>query len=95
MELRVLVPVAASETTQKTLAVMIAAKRRLPDRLTLLHVVDADILADKMTPDYQVEMIREKARQAGTGEIRDVLFGSVANYVLYNVKCPVLLFWYG
>lgn len=31
-------------------------------------------------------------RHAGGGEIRDVLFGSVANYVLHNVKCPVLLF---
>lgn len=31
-------------------------------------------------------------RKAGSGEIRDVLFGSVANYVLHNVKCPVLLF---
>ena len=31
-------------------------------------------------------------RHAGTGEIRDVLFGSVANYVLHNVECPVLLF---
>lgn len=31
-------------------------------------------------------------RHASTGEIRDVLFGSVANYVLHNVKCPVLLF---
>ncbi|MDF1579475.1 MAG: universal stress protein [Desulfuromonadales bacterium] len=27
-----------------------------------------------------------------SGEIRDVLFGSVANYVLHNVTCPVLLF---
>jgi nucleotide-binding universal stress UspA family protein len=31
-------------------------------------------------------------RHEGGGEIRDVLFGSVANYVLHNVKCPVLLF---
>jgi nucleotide-binding universal stress UspA family protein len=31
-------------------------------------------------------------RHAGSGEIRDVLFGSVANFVLHNVKCPVLLF---
>lgn len=31
-------------------------------------------------------------RHAGSGEIRDVLFGSVANYVLHNVQCPVLLF---
>lgn len=31
-------------------------------------------------------------RRESTGEIRDVLFGSVANYVLHNVVCPVLLF---
>ncbi len=31
-------------------------------------------------------------RHEGGGEIRDVLFGSVANYVLHNVRCPVLLF---
>lgn len=31
-------------------------------------------------------------RKAGGGEIRDVVFGSVANYVLHNVRCPVLLF---
>jgi len=31
-------------------------------------------------------------RRESTGEIRDVLFGSVANYVLHNVSCPVLLF---
>ncbi len=31
-------------------------------------------------------------RKTGSGEIRDVLFGSVANYVLHNVECPVLLF---
>lgn len=30
-------------------------------------------------------------RKTGHGEIRDVVFGSVANYVLHNVKCPVLL----
>lgn len=28
----------------------------------------------------------------GLGEIRDVLFGSVANHVLHQVRCPVLLF---
>lgn len=31
-------------------------------------------------------------RHDGGGEIRDVLFGSVANFVLHNAKCPVLLF---
>jgi nucleotide-binding universal stress UspA family protein len=28
----------------------------------------------------------------GSGEIRAALFGSVSNYVLHGVKCPVLLF---
>jgi nucleotide-binding universal stress UspA family protein len=31
-------------------------------------------------------------RHEGGGQIRDVLFGSIANFVLHNVKCPVLLF---
>lgn len=39
--------------------------------------------------EYQLVVI---GRHAGGGEIRDVIFGSVANYVLHNVKCPVLLF---
>lgn len=39
--------------------------------------------------NYQLLVI---GRHEGSGEIRDVLFGSVANYVLHNVKCPVLLF---
>jgi len=28
----------------------------------------------------------------GTGEIRDVLFGTISNYALHNVRCPVILF---
>lgn len=39
--------------------------------------------------DFQLLVI---GRHEGSGEIRDVLFGSVANYVLHNAKCPVLLF---
>lgn len=39
--------------------------------------------------DFQLLVI---GRHEGGGEIRDVLFGSVANYVLHNVRCPVLLF---
>ncbi len=39
--------------------------------------------------DFQLLVI---GRKAGGGEIRDVVFGSVANYVLHNVSCPVLLF---
>ena len=45
----------------------------------------------KVTNDeaFQLMII---GRRESTGEIRDVLFGSVANYVLHNVACPVLLF---
>ncbi len=39
--------------------------------------------------DFQLLVI---GRNTGSGEIRDVLFGSVANFVLHNVNCPVLLF---
>ncbi len=39
--------------------------------------------------DFQLLVI---GRHEGGGEIRDVLFGSVANHVLHNTKCPVLLF---
>ncbi len=39
--------------------------------------------------DYQLVVI---GRHEGGGEIRDVIFGSVANHVLHNVSCPVLLF---
>lgn len=39
--------------------------------------------------EYQLLVI---GRHEGGGEIRDVLFGSVANHVLHNVSCPVLLF---
>ncbi len=28
----------------------------------------------------------------GSGEIRDVLFGTISNYALHNVHCPVMLF---
>ncbi len=39
--------------------------------------------------EFQLTII---GRRESTGEIRDVIFGSVANYVLHNVICPVLLF---
>lgn len=38
--------------------------------------------------EFQLLVIGRKLK---SGEIRDVLFGSVANYVLHNVNCPVLL----
>ena len=39
--------------------------------------------------EFQLVVI---GRHEGGGQIRDVLFGSVANHLLHNVKCPVLLF---
>lgn len=142
MEIRILIPVDGSETSEKTIEAVIANQQRFPQKLHLLHVVDDDKLAYRMIPDFQVEMVRENSRKAGQhileqraeplrqagfevetrlefgsprhiipqiansdafqllvigrhsgrGEIRDVLFGSVANYVLHNVACPVLLF---
>lgn len=141
MAVKILIPVDDSTTALKTIDAVIAQKKRLPKKLTLLHVVN-DQLAYRMIPDFQVDMVRENAgkagqlqldkiaallhaagfetelrlefgaprrvitmvandenfqlliigRHAGSGEIRDVLFGSVANYVLHNVECPVLLF---
>ena len=141
MERKVLVPVNESEACARTIAGIIGRRDRFPGPLTLLHVVDIDKLAYRMIPDFQLEMIRERALKAGEqvvakwcrsleaggistlprietgsprndicriandeafdlliigrrgmGEIRDVLFGSVANHVLHQVRCPVLLF---
>jgi len=142
MEMKTLVPVDNSSTSDQTLKRIIALKERLSTELTLLHVIDIDKLAYRMIPDFQLDMIRKNAgdtgrqllddrvsileeagfsvqarlefgsprqvictmandekfqllvvgRHEGTGEIRDVLFGSVANFVLHNIACPVLLF---
>ncbi|MGW8192762.1 MAG: universal stress protein [Desulforhopalus sp.] len=50
-------------------------------RSTIAHIANEQ--------EFQLLVI---GRHEGGGEIRDVLFGSVANHVLHNVKCPVLLF---
>ncbi len=142
MEMKTLVPVDNSVTSDRTLEKIITLKVHFSNELTLLHVVDIDKLAYRMIPDFQLDMIRKNAveagqqlldtkasilkkagfsvqtrlelgtprqiictiaidekfqlmvigRHEGTGEIRDVLFGSVANFVLHNVGCPVLLF---
>ena len=142
MKMATLIPVDNSITSDLTLEKVIAFKDRFAAGVTLLHVVDTDKLAYRMIPDFQLDMIKEKAgesgqhlldskvaileaagftvqarlefgtprqvicniatnekfqllvigRHEGTDEIRDVLFGSVANYVLHNIACPVLLF---
>jgi nucleotide-binding universal stress UspA family protein len=136
----ILIPVDYSEAAEKTVATILGNPSRFQQNVTLLHVIDVDKLAYRMIPEFQVEMVRERALASGrtllddfarrfadlgiatntrleqgtprvvigrvandenfdlliiarrnTGEIRDVLFGSVANYVLHHVRCPVLL----
>jgi len=140
MSAKILIPVDGSAAAKKTITAVLHNRQRIQQPVTLLHVVDVDKLAYRMIPDFQVEMVRERALAAGqallegfarefaeagittvtqleqgaprtvigriandeeydlliisrrsTGEIRDVLFGSVANYVLHHVQCPVLL----
>lgn len=140
MEPKILLPLDDSETSKRTLEYVLANRERFAPPLTLLHVVSIDKLAYRMIPDFQMDMVRERARATGEqflkktlerlaaagldvvprlevgnprelipriansenfqllvigrghmGEIRDVLFGSVANYVVHQVRCPVLL----
>ncbi len=142
MKTSILVPVDNSPTAQKTLGSIIELKYLFPKELTLLHVIDDERMTSLVLPDFQREMFRLNATQAGKllleqaderlceagfandllleygepwrvisgiandrdfqlvvigrheggGEFRDVVFGSVANHVMHNVKCPVLLF---
>lgn len=48
---------------------------------TIAHIANSQ--------NYQFVVI---GRHERGGDIRDVLFGSVANHVLHNISCPVLLF---
>lgn len=49
-----------------------------------------DVITERANGDgYSLLVI---GRHEGGGQIRDVLFGSVANFVLHNTQCPVLLF---
>ena len=140
MSPNILVPIDDSATSARCVDYLLANRERFPATLVLLHVVNIDKLAYRMIPDFQLKMIRERARQSGAeflagqarrlaeaglsvaerleegnpreviprvanaepfellvigrshmGEIRDVLFGSVTNYVLHQVTCPVLL----
>ncbi|PLX96989.1 MAG: universal stress protein [Desulfuromonas sp.] len=141
MTTRILLPLDDSPTADRTIQELIAQRERYPIPITVLHVVNTERLTYHAIPDFQLEMIREKAAKAGeqmltsrcqelsdaglqviprlefgsprqivckvaneekfeliilgrrrAGEIRDVLFGSVSNYALHHVHCPVLLF---
>ncbi len=138
---KILVPLNASASAEKTVRALVAQREQFSAALTLIHVIDPSQWAYKNIPQLQQEMIRDNALKSGehllkkhfdvlasagiaaetrielgsprqmvcaiandegfdlvilgrrgTGEIRDVLFGSVANYALHNVDCPVLLF---
>lgn len=142
MEPKILVPIDDSDTARATVQAIIDQKRRFPQTISLLYVINRDQLAYRAIPDFQLDMVKQNAQKAGqqlldkvadtlraegftpelllktgiprnaivetandedfnlvvigrhegSGEIRDILFGSVANYVLHNVRCPVLLF---
>ncbi len=61
----------------------------VPEPLLEIGTPRSTITSIANNDDFQLLVI---GRHEGSGEIRDVLFGSVANYVLHNAKCPVLLF---
>ena len=140
MSVKILIPVNGSASAKLAVDSVLRYRDKFSLPVTLLHVVDIDKLAYRMIPDFQVEMIRERAQEAGKvligqiaeqfstagveaiprielgsprgvicrvandekfdlviigrhgmGEVRDVLFGSVANHVMHKVTCPVLL----
>jgi len=65
MNPKILVPVNDSDAAERTIEAIIANKERFPVTLTLLHVVDVNKLAYRMIPDFQVEMVQEKAMAVG------------------------------
>jgi len=67
----------------------LAAEGFEPETILELGVPHTVIENRANQDDFHLVVI---GRHEGGGQIRDVLFGSVANYVLHNVKCPVLLF---
>lgn len=64
MEIKILIPVDDSPTAHKTIDMVIEQRQRFPAKVTLLHVVN-DQLAYRMIPDFQVDMIQEKALAVG------------------------------
>ncbi len=56
----------------------------------MLETGEPRMIITHITNDQEFDLL-VIGRHEGGGEIRDVLFGSVANYVLHNVRCPVLL----
>jgi nucleotide-binding universal stress UspA family protein len=137
---KILVPLDGSPISAQTLKTLIDLKECIPSPLTLLHVLDLDMLSYRGFAEIPFHEIEERAREeaqsfiaglqdsfaaAGVhveaivreghvrdtickiadsgeydllvigkqtdGELRNILFDQVANYVVHNVKCPVLI----
>ena len=69
---KILVPVNDSQAAERTIKAIIANKERFPVTLTLLHVVDTKKLAYRMIPDFQVDMIEEKAMAVGETTLKKI-----------------------
>ena len=57
----------------------------------LLELGSPGIAILKSVEDHDIKLVII-GRHPGGGGFRDIMFGSVANYVIRAVKCPVLLF---
>ena len=137
---KILVPLDGSPISAKTLKTLIDLKENIPSPVTLLHVLDLDMLSYRGFAETSFREIEERAREearqfiagmqqsfadAGVqveaivreghirenickiadsgeydllvigkhaeGELRNLLFDQVANYVIHHVKCPVLI----
>ncbi len=61
---------------------------------------EPELLLELGTPGIEILKVVEEqniqlviiGRHPGGGGLRDIMFGSVANYIVHTVKCPVLLF---
>lgn len=65
MSAKILIPVNGSASAKHAVDSVLRYRDKFSLPVTLLHVVDIDKLAYRMIPDFQVEMIRERAREAG------------------------------
>jgi nucleotide-binding universal stress UspA family protein len=78
-----------------------AGQKLLDSKTAYLHNAGVEVIP-RLEHGYPRDVICSIANSEGfsllvigrhdRGEIRDVLLGSVSNYVLHKVKCPVLLF---
>jgi nucleotide-binding universal stress UspA family protein len=61
---------------------------------------EPELLLELGTPGIEIQKVVEEqniqlviiGRHPGGGGLRDIMFGSVASYIIRAIKCPVLLF---